>query len=105
MNRYWISWIQRTEDYRPLTSPPNVAILGWWCSGFDGDDNAVICATVQAIDPSAAALAVFSDWPEAEVEVAKNGWRFFEPREPGWIPSDRFALSEWERERFAAATN
>ena len=31
--RFWMSWIVKEEDYRPLTFPPNEAILGWWNTG------------------------------------------------------------------------
>lgn len=28
--RFWLSWHQPTEDYRPLTDPPVEGVLGWW---------------------------------------------------------------------------
>lgn len=94
--RFWISWVQRTEDYRPLTDPPNRAILGWWCSGYDADDNAVLCAAVEARDALQASVLVFADWPEAMHET----WRFHKPVAAEWRPSDRFPLKPWMIERF-----
>lgn len=44
-NRWWLSWVQTTEDVRPLTDPPNENILGWWCSGYDAEDS--IAARIQ----------------------------------------------------------
>jgi hypothetical protein len=44
---YWISWVQPTNDYRPLAYPPHEAILGWWCSGY-AEDGATLCAMVTA---------------------------------------------------------
>lgn len=101
MRRFWISWIQRTPDHRPVTYPPNDAILGWWCSGYDSDDNAVICAAVQADDPGRASAAIFEDWPEAAEDMRANGWRFFEhDKGSDWMPGDRFPLADWMKARF-----
>ena len=101
MARFWISWVQCTEDYRPLTFPPNAAILGWWCSGFDSSDSATICAAVEATDADAACDAIFKDWPEAEAEFKTGNLRFIETVDGNWRPSDRFPLSEWMVPRFA----
>ena len=90
----WISWHQPTDDYRPLTYPPNPAILGWWCSGYT-DDAATLCALVQAPDEAIAQAAVLKDWPEAE------RWRFCEPRETTSL-GDRFKPTEWMIERMTA---
>lgn len=99
--RFWISWIQRTADYRPLTFPPNAAILGYWCSGYDGDDYAVMCAAVDAEDATKACIAIFEDWPEAKDDMLANGWRLFQhDKDDDWRPSDRFPLSDWMEERF-----
>ena len=93
MHRYWISWIQPGDDYRPLTFPPNEQILGWWCSGYDADDNATLCAVVSAANDEDAQDAVRTDWPEAEQ------WRFISQREEGFMPGDRFVLEPWMKER------
>lgn len=85
ITRYWASWIQRKDDYRPLTYPPNEAILGWWCTGYDNEGWPIICALVEAADEEAAAEAVKKDWPEW-VE-----WRFLDATKPDYLPSrDRF---------------
>lgn len=44
---YWISWHQPTEDYRPLTDPPHPQVMGWWCSGYDAYDIALLCACAE----------------------------------------------------------
>lgn len=63
--RYWIRWVDPSEDYRPLTYPPRTEILGWWCTGYDGNGNAVICAAVEAADDNAAFSALRSEVPLA----------------------------------------
>jgi hypothetical protein len=90
----WISWHQPTEDHRPLTYPPNKAIMGWWCSGYSGRD-AIICALVDASDEPTAQAAVLKDWPEAE------RWRFCEARDNTNL-GDRFPLKAWMLERMPA---
>lgn len=91
--RFWLSWVQPTEDHRPLTYPPNEAIIGWWCSGYTPEDHATICALVEAVDEEGAKLAVLKDWPEA------GEWRFCEQFGLSWQPNDRFPLSDWMQER------
>lgn len=92
---WWISWYQPTEDERPLTFPPNEAILGWWNSGSRCSDNAhTICAVVRAETEEEAKAAVRKDWPEAE------DWRFC--GETGGLPGNRFPLGEWMTPRFEA---
>ena len=91
--RFWLSWYEESEDYRPLTFPPNEAILGWWCSGYCSDDSSTIVALVEAGSEEAAWKAVRLDWPEAVRE------RFCEAREDSYLPGDRFPLSDWMKER------
>lgn len=96
MNRYWVSWLQTTEDYRPLTFPPNGRVLGWWCSGYrSSDDAATICALVAAETEDDAKAVILKDWPEADE------WRFCDEVEPDWDPNKggRFPPSEWSVER------
>jgi hypothetical protein len=64
MKRFWISWYQSTEDYRPLRDPPDGNVLGWWCSGYREND-ASICALVSGSNSEDACKAVQVDWPEA----------------------------------------
>lgn len=96
MNRYWISWYQPTEDYRPLTDPPHESVLGWWCSGYRCSDGlASLCALVSATDEESAKACVRHSWPEAAE------WRFCEERDSDWLPGDRFPLSTWMQLRLA----
>ena len=95
---FWISWYQPTEDHRPLTYPPNASILGWWCTGTRGSDDAsTMCALVSADSEEAAKQAIRKDWPEAEE------WRFCEKKESLEL-SDRFPLSDWMEPRFRDAS-
>jgi len=97
MQRFWVSWVQRTEDYRPVNYPPNRRILGWWCSGSDSDENAVLCAVVEANNESEVRDAVYTDWPE----LAENpDWRFMEEKSDTFVPNDRFPISGWMTSRF-----
>lgn len=91
--RFWASWIVSDDDYRPLTYPPNPAILGWWCSGYDAADNAILCGLVEAHSIASAKGAILRDWPGVT-------WRFFEPKPPDFtVASDRFQLSDWMKTR------
>ena len=97
MNLYWCSWIQKTSDHRPVTYPPNDGVIGWWCSGYDGDDWAILCAWVKAKSQEAAFDVVKQDWPEIEE------WRFCEQKLK-YEASDRFptAGTMWMQERVDA---
>ena len=90
--RWWISWHQPTEDYRPLRYPPHNPVMGWWCSGHA--DVAILCAVVLAEDETEARANIIAEWPEAE------RWRFCEEKPDGWVPGDRFPVSGWMAERF-----
>ena len=93
MTRWWMSWIVAEDDHRPLTFPPNQAVLGWWCTGYDADDNSILCGLVEASSLKTAESAVLVDWPGIR-------WRFKEEREPNFVvTSDRFPLSDWMRQR------
>jgi len=92
MKFFWISWIQPTEDYRPLSYPPLPPILGWWCTGTIGMES-IICAMVKAQSKDEAEQIIKLDWPEAK------DWRFCDERVAGTL-SDRFPLSDWMVERF-----
>lgn len=94
MRRYWLSWVQPSEDERPLTYPPNALIRGWWCSGFT-DDGATLCAVVDAESEREAKRAVREDWPEAK------DWRFIEKVADDFVPSSRFPAEEWMVPRLA----
>lgn len=95
MSRFWCSWYQPGEDYRPITYPPPPNILGWWKSG-ETDEAATLCAVVEA-DNAVQAIGHIRNakaWPEA------NDFRFADRAEDGWIPGDRFPLSDWMKPRF-----
>lgn len=95
--RWWLSWYQQTLDPRPLTCPPNKAVLGWWRTGQRASDEAwTLCALVLADGEDRAKAAVVSDWPEAAE------WRFCDPHDANWSPGDRFPASAWMRARLEA---
>lgn len=94
MRLYWISWQQPTDDYRPLTYPPNESVLGWWCTGYDSKDRATLCAWVCAETVEGARAAVSKDWPEAV-----HG-RFCEESQHVTL-SGRFPQSDWMVPRLA----
>jgi len=96
--RFWISWWQPGEDYRPLTFPPNNHILGWWRSGERGEGESSLCAAVSAKDEDAAKRYVLKDWPEA------TDWRFCNVVASDYVPGDRFPLSDWMKPRFGVKT-
>lgn len=98
--RYWLSWPQPTEDFRPLTDPPDIAVKGWWCSGYDSEDRATLCALVDSYSLSAAKGAVRRSWPEAPSRRVE--WRIESEREADWLPGDRFPLSPWMKRRLRA---
>jgi hypothetical protein len=94
---YWISWVQPTNDYRPLAYPPHEAILGWWCSGY-AEDGATLCAMVTAESEDGARAAVRKEWPEA------NDWRFCDEREDATL-SNRWQIADWMVPRLAAVSS
>ncbi len=92
--RFWLGWEEKSQDYRPLTDPPNGAILGWWKSGEAGDgSHSTLCAWIDAENESAAKQAVILDWPGSPV------WRFCNMPLAGFVPGDRFPLSDWMKKR------
>jgi hypothetical protein len=98
--RFWLSWNETSHDYRPVRSPPNPAVLGWWCSGEAGDGSYfTLVAWVEAKNEKGAKAAIQKDWP-----LRGREWRFVEEREPDWLPGDRFPLSDWSKKRIAKTT-
>ena len=93
MKNFWISWYQRTNDYRPLSFPPNQRVLGWWKTGDVSDNSFTLVSLVKAKSEDDAKMSILIDWPEA-----KDNWRFCEERENISL-SDRFQLSDWMEER------
>ncbi len=88
IQRFWISWYQPTEDYRPIYPKGQAAPLAhrYWCSGQRcADDSWTMCAVVDADSEADAKAVVQRYWPEAKE------WRFCEPRAADWLPgADRF---------------
>lgn len=93
---WWLSWWQPGDDCRPLSSPPNEAVIGWWISG-ERDNESSICLVVAGADEFEAKRMVAIDWPES----VGSEWRFCQERDMRKPMSDRFPLSEWMLERFA----
>jgi hypothetical protein len=98
MNRYWVSWVQETNDFRPTSFPPGKQILGWWCTGFTSGEDAILCALVSGTCEADAMTAIWREWPEA------NEWRFFQEVSNDWRPTDRFPIKDWMKERIEVAT-
>jgi hypothetical protein len=73
-----------------LTDPPDRRVLGWWCSGFDSEDRALLCALVESTTMGGAKSAIRRSWPEAP---SKNlEWRIESEREATWTPGERFPM-------------
>ena len=90
---FWISWYQPTEDYRPLTYPPNENVLSWHCTGSNSsEDIYTICSMVKAENEEEAKKTIQLDWPEAEE------WRFCKIKESTEL-NDRFPLDDWMKKR------
>lgn len=106
MKRYWISWIQNTMDFRPMTDPPGSTVLGWWKSGEFDDGRfaivvtkAILCAVVEARTEVIAQKIILTNWETATSEV--ESFRFCEEKPKDWKPGNRFPISEaWSKERF-----
>lgn len=100
MRRWWIRWLEYDSpaDSRPITCPPNDAILAWWETGIAGDDSHVtMVAFVQAKTEAAAKKAIAKDWPGK-----RRRWSFVnEVDDMAWRPGDRFPLQQWSLERLA----
>lgn len=90
IKRFWISWYQPTDDWRPVYDPAMESEpFGhrYWCSGQRcGDDAWTVCAIVEASDAHTARCAVQKYWPEA------FEWRFCEEKAMDWTPGDRFPI-------------
>lgn len=94
MKRFWISWTQYTDDFRPVTYPPSPEVVGWWNSGEDEQGNAILVALVESDSKENAKAIICSEknWPEAgEIDE----WRFFEEKKSNWIPGERFPIPAW----------
>lgn len=101
MKRFWLSWEETSQDYRPLTDPPNRAVLAWWCSGEAGDSShRALVALVEETTLDLAKAAVMESWP---CPGAAPVWRFCSQVSFDWRPGDRFPISKgWSQERIEA---
>lgn len=102
MRRFWIRWTQPTEDERPITFPPNEAILGWWRTGYTCDHTQdlpvvpILCALVEADNQDKAIAAIKQEWPEAEMPPDDLAVWGLVQVELDWLPPrDRFPPSQW----------
>lgn len=97
MPRFWISWyepLDDTEDYRPRKWPLAPAIVAYWCTGYTSDDQATLCAIVDAENEEAAEQAVEDQgWSPAR-------WRFCNPvSTTHWPEPTRFPVPEYATAR------
>lgn len=89
--RFWISWYQAAEDYRPVIWPLPPSIPAYWCTGRDSDGDATLCAIVDAPSERHAYDAIRAAWKGGIRE-----WRGCEARTNDWRPpSDRFPWPKW----------
>lgn len=100
LDHFWLSWEEKSKDYRPTTDPPARAVLAWWCSGRAVDEShSTLVALVEAASENAAKLAVLESWPLQPTEWLRS-WRFCEERPFDWRPGDRFPIDKgWQHER------
>lgn len=91
MRRFWISWWQVTEDWRPVYNPkkePEPLKHMYWSSGERCSDGAAsMCAVVDAKNEADAKRTIRRYWPEAKE------WRFCEEKSNEWLPGNRFPVS------------
>lgn len=80
-----------------MTDPPDAAIIGWWCSGYNGNGNATLCALVTATTMGGAKAAIRRSWPEAPSK--RTEWRIENQNAADWLPGDRFPLTGWMLKR------
>lgn len=102
MKRFWLSWNEYSEDYRPVIDPPNRAVLAWWCSGEDGAGRySTLVALVEAPTEREAKEAILADWPRhLDMEDQGREWRFCNEVGFDYRPGDRFKINKgWALER------
>lgn len=101
MKRFWLSWEETSEDYRPISDPPNRAVLAWWCSGEAGDGSySTLVALVEAESEDRAKLAIALSWPVEKKVTTWRKWRFCNEVGFDYRPTDRFPITKpWQRER------
>ena len=89
---WWVRWLSLEDDYRPVNPYPPKDIIGWWCTGYSGDNHgAYIVAWVRADSEKAAKVALNKAWPE------RKSYDIFRPMEEGGVPGDRFPPCNWSK--------
>lgn len=92
--RFWLSWQQEGEDYRPVKWPPPDGVLAFWCSGFAGDlSYSCVVAIVDAPNEAKAKSIITKAWKPGVGE-----WRFCREYGKDEPPGDRFPAPEWSVE-------
>lgn len=89
MKRFWVSWYQPGEDWRPIYPDGHGRPFDgrYWKSGERcSDDATTVCAVVDAESEDDAKDAIQVFWPEA------GEWRFCEEKAMDWTPGDRFPM-------------
>jgi len=85
MKKYWVSWVHKEGDGAfELHSP-------WWISGYDSNDNPMICAAIKTDMIPEHHIRLSYDNPPEDI-----AFRFAEERPEKWSPfCDRFAKADW----------
>jgi hypothetical protein len=86
MKRYWISFV--AEDHRPVKWPLPPELIQSWCSGYDSEDNEIVCLLAQHDDEDALWRMIHEYWPETVGQT----WRFWQEHNVDWTPGSRFPL-------------
>lgn len=87
MNKYWISWIHE-ETYGSFE-----LYLPWWCTGYDSEDNSLICAAILAYNEEEAVNKIESSYDAKPQHII---FRFIDEKEKEWSPfNDRFPKADW----------
>lgn len=81
MKRYWCSWYETSQDYRPIKVE---GAPKWWCSGETCEEppRATLCAVVDAEGEADAFSLLDKFWPGATSAER----RFCEERAADWMP-------------------
>ena len=86
MARWWVSWYEPSEDYRPVTWPLPPEVAGYWCSGHEwgGAQRATLCAVVDSESDVAARRVINAAW----AHDGSIDWRFCDEQPADWMPPD-----------------
>lgn len=92
--RFWISWYEHADDYRPRTWPLPEAVPAYWCSG-EAPGAFTVCAIVDAPTEDAAQEIIGAHWNPGPLQL-----RFCQEVDQGWRPpGDRFPWPAWAEGR------